>query len=86
MAIMILIRFSRRPGATVDEIVAISINVDALNNEFVSDIGRQTGAVDIFPGTIGNQGPLVRGNELERVFFKRNARPRANAHHRIGLG
>ena len=56
-------------GVTSDGVVAISINVDSLNADFVSDIGRQTGQVDVFPGTIGNQGPLVRGNRMERVFL-----------------
>lgn len=46
---------------------AISINVDALNAQYVSDIGRQTGIIDVLPGTIGNQGPLVRGNRLQGV-------------------
>ncbi|MEQ8786611.1 MAG: choice-of-anchor L domain-containing protein [Pirellulaceae bacterium] len=43
---------------------AISINVNALNSEFVRDLGRQTGAVDTIDGSFDNQGALVDGNVL----------------------
>ncbi len=53
-------------GQTTD-MAAININVDSLNAAYVTDSGRQTGAVDIFPGTIGNQGPLIRDNRMSSI-------------------
>ncbi|WP_173405146.1 Ig-like domain-containing protein, partial [Novipirellula maiorica] len=43
----------------------IDINVNALNSEFNSDSGRQTGAIDLYSIPPANQGPVVRGNQLE---------------------
>lgn len=42
----------------------ISINANALNSTPLTDMGRQTGAVDLVAGFQGNEGPLVRLNRL----------------------
>ena len=44
---------------------AININVNALNHHFVADYGRSTGFLDRVVGFTGNQGPLLRGNQLD---------------------
>ncbi|MEM8910240.1 MAG: Ig-like domain-containing protein [Planctomycetota bacterium] len=44
---------------------AISINVNALNHEYVVDPGRQTGRADAFSQFDDNRGPLIRINELD---------------------
>jgi hypothetical protein len=44
----------------------MTINVNALNSEFLSDYGRSRGTADIFGGFEFNQGPLVAGNLLGR--------------------
>jgi len=43
---------------------AISINLNALNHEFVTDYGRSTGVADAANHIVDNQGPLVRENRL----------------------
>ncbi len=43
---------------------AISINVNSMNAEFVTDQGRQTGGVDLFTTPPANNGPVIRGNRL----------------------
>ena len=43
---------------------AISINVNALNWEPVSDHGRSTGLADVQTQLVDNRGPLIRGNRL----------------------
>lgn len=42
----------------------ISINVNAMNAEFVTDLGRQTGSIDVFEIPPANNGPVIRGNRL----------------------
>lgn len=44
----------------------MTINVNALTTEFVSDYGRARGTADMFGGFNDNQGPLVSGNLLGR--------------------
>jgi len=53
------------PDVANGEPAAISINVNSLNHELVSDPGRATGLVDRVAYTEDNQGPLVRHNELD---------------------
>ncbi|WP_372717777.1 DVUA0089 family protein [Novipirellula sp.] len=43
----------------------IDINVNALNSGLRSDGGRQTGPIDRYSVPPANQGPVVRGNQLE---------------------
>jgi hypothetical protein len=43
---------------------AITINANALNSTYISDIGRSVGAIDVIPLEHANQGPLVRGNRM----------------------
>ncbi|MCC6509042.1 MAG: hypothetical protein IT423_08040, partial [Pirellulaceae bacterium] len=43
---------------------AISIDADSMKSFSKQDSGRQTGAIDLRPGALGNMGPLVRGNRL----------------------
>ncbi len=70
-----IIRGSETIGDTI--VPAITINVNALNSELVTDWGRTTGEIglfaqrpnnsvgaDVFAGSRENQGPLVRGNIL----------------------
>ncbi len=45
---------------------AISINVNALNHQYVRDLGRQTNRSDSHGGSLNNQGPLVRGNRFSQ--------------------
>lgn len=42
----------------------VSINVNAMNADFITDQGRQTGSVDVFTAPPANQGPVIRGNRL----------------------
>ena len=51
------------PGGTV---AAISINVNSLDHQFRTDLGRQTGELDRTAIPPGNMGPVFRGNELDR--------------------
>lgn len=48
------------PAATA----AISVNANAMNAVNTIDMGRQTGPSQRVPVTLGNVGPLVRGNAL----------------------
>ncbi len=43
---------------------AISIDVNSLNHELVTDPGRATGAIDRRSEIVANAGPLIRGNRL----------------------
>jgi hypothetical protein len=43
---------------------AVSINVNAMNFEQVSDWGRSTGGIDAVAGNLDNQGPLIQDNLL----------------------
>jgi len=43
---------------------AISINLNSLNHELVTDYGRSTGMVSAAKHIVDNQGPLVRENRL----------------------
>ncbi|MCA9084827.1 MAG: hypothetical protein KDA81_12260, partial [Planctomycetaceae bacterium] len=45
---------------------AVSINVNALNSEIVTDWGRTRGELLALPGNTGNQGPLISGNRFGR--------------------
>ncbi|MGM0486523.1 MAG: choice-of-anchor L domain-containing protein [Planctomycetota bacterium] len=44
---------------------AIHINANSLNHHALSDPGRAVGAIDIVSDVNDNQGPLVRGNQLD---------------------
>lgn len=44
---------------------AISINVSALNSTHLDDYGRATGRSDAVESIVGNQGPLIAGNQLD---------------------
>ncbi|MFO0940769.1 MAG: pre-peptidase C-terminal domain-containing protein [Pirellulales bacterium] len=46
---------------------AISINANALNSVNVVDRGRQTGLNDRIAGSVGNVGPLVKGNTMSNT-------------------
>ena len=48
-----------------NEAPAISINVNALNNRQITDLGRSTGYVDASPVAQDNRGPLIRLNRLD---------------------
>ncbi len=48
----------------INNTASISINSNALNTKNVTDFGRQTGLNDRIPGSMSNQGPLIRGNEI----------------------
>jgi hypothetical protein len=55
----------RNYPATVAEFnPAITINVNALNSDLVTDWGRTTGELDRFNQMLDNQGPLFRNNIL----------------------
>ena len=43
---------------------AISANVNALNDQLVTDWGRSTGPIQIDVPSLTNRGPLIQGNEL----------------------
>ena len=43
----------------------ININVNSLNHEYVTDLGRSTGFVDALGFKLDNQGPLIRGNRMD---------------------
>ncbi|MFN7841606.1 MAG: dockerin type I domain-containing protein [Pirellula sp.] len=45
---------------------AINIDVNSLTSEFVIDRGRMTGSIGIVDSSIGNQGPFIQGNRLDR--------------------
>ncbi|MFV2068448.1 MAG: DVUA0089 family protein, partial [Pirellulales bacterium] len=51
-------------GTTGYRAGAITINVNSLNAQLVSDWGRATGPIDRLTGLGDNQGPLVRDNRL----------------------
>ncbi len=55
-----------RDNDASEDTSAISINVNALNSEAVSDMGRSRGTVDRTSDFVGNRGPLVRNNRLSR--------------------
>jgi GEVED domain/Dockerin type I domain/Bacterial pre-peptidase C-terminal domain len=48
---------------------AISANLSALNASYVTDTGRTSGTIQRMEDTLGNQGPLVRGNRLDGNFY-----------------
>ncbi len=52
---------------SVANTAAISINANALNTVNVVDRGRQTGFNDRAPGSVGNFGPLVKGNAMSNT-------------------
>lgn len=52
---------------SVANTAAISINANALNTVNVIDRGRQTGFNDRAPGSVGNVGPLVKGNAMSNT-------------------
>ncbi|QDT05605.1 Matrixin [Rubripirellula lacrimiformis] len=43
---------------------AFNINVNSMNADFVTDLGRQTGAVAIYETPPANNGPVLRGNRM----------------------
>ncbi len=45
---------------------AINLDVNSLTSEFVVDRGRMTGTIGIVDNSIGNQGPFIQGNRLDR--------------------
>ena len=45
---------------------AVNIDVNSLTSEFVIDRGRMTGSIGIVDTSIGNQGPFIQGNRLDR--------------------
>ncbi len=55
-------------GEAADDIdgAVISINVNALDSQLREDTGRQTGNIDLFEIPPSNNGPVIRGNELDR--------------------
>ncbi len=48
---------------------AINIDANSLDYQLVDDRGRSTGTIDKAGSFIGNQGPLVDGNRLDRNEF-----------------
>ncbi len=51
--------FVGNSGAVID------INVNALNSELKTDLGRQTGNIDRYELPPANHGPVMRGNRME---------------------
>ncbi|MEO8165243.1 MAG: hypothetical protein ABI619_07580, partial [Betaproteobacteria bacterium] len=57
--------FNPANGLGARDNAAITINVNSLTNELISDPGRSTGLINRIDGFDNNYGPLVRGNRLE---------------------
>ncbi|MEO8493503.1 MAG: choice-of-anchor L domain-containing protein, partial [Planctomycetota bacterium] len=57
--------FNPANGLGARDNAAITINLNSLTNELISDPGRSTGLIDRLDGFDNNYGPLVRGNRLD---------------------
>jgi len=57
--------FNPANGLGARDNAAITINVNSLNNQLLSDLGRSTGFIDQLDGFGDNRGPLVRDNRLD---------------------
>ncbi len=57
--------FNPANGLGARDNAVITINLNSLTNEVISDPGRSTGLIDRIDGFEDNRGPLIRGNRLD---------------------
>ena len=57
--------FNPANGAGARDNAAITINLNSLTHEEVTDLGRSRGFIDVIQSYRDNRGPLIRGNRLE---------------------